>query len=147
MIVDEMAGMNYLIKPNNSRYGFVKMQAGLAFYSLDGNADLKNEDNSFLVLSQVPRENGTAQSFAETALESTLRNGFTNPVVKNKGFLTINGNPAYEMEVECILKGKPVTVYIAVVTKEQTAVMVQGVAKKKSPKPFQGLKILQMRFW
>lgn len=140
MAVDEMAGMNYSIKPNDSRYRFLKMQAGLAFYSLDGNADLKNEDNSFLVLSQVPRENGTAQSFAESALESTLRNGFTNPVIKSKGFLTINGNPAYEMEVECILKGKPVTVYIAVVNKEQTAVMVQGVAKKNIAETITGFK-------
>ena len=140
MVVDEMAGMSYSIKPNDSRYRFLKMQAGLAFYSLDGNADLKNEDNSFLVLSQVPRENGTAQSFAETALESTLRNGFTNPVIKSKGFLTINGNPAYEMKVECILKGKPVTVYIAVVNKEQTAVMVQGVAKKKIAETITGFK-------
>jgi len=140
MVVDEMAGMNYSIKPNDSRYRFLKMQAGLAFYSLDGNADLKNEDNSFLVLSQVPRENETAQSFAEAALESTLRNGFTNPVIKSTGFLTINGNPAYEMEVECILKGRPVTVYIAVVNKEQTAVMVQGVVKKNIAETINGFK-------
>ncbi len=140
LVVDEMAGMNYSVKPNDSRYEFVKIQAGLAFYSKDGNADLKNEDNSFLVLSQVPRENGTAQVFAETALESTLRNGFTDPVIRSKGFLTINGNPAYEMEVDCILKGKPVTVFIAVVTKEQTAVMVQGVDKKKNTETISAFK-------
>ena len=140
LVVDEMAGMNYTIKPNESRYKYLKTQAGLAFYSLDGNADLKNEDNNFLVVSQVPREIGTAQSFAETALESTLRNGFSNPTIKSKGFLTINENSAYEMEVSCILKGKPVTIYIAVVTKAETAIMLQGVDKKNSSETIKGFK-------
>lgn len=141
LVVDEMAGLNYSIKPNDSRYKYLKTQAGLNFYSLDGNADLKNDDNTFLVLSQVPRENGTAQSFAEIALESTLRNGFSNPTIKSKGFLTINNNSAYEMEVGCTLKGKPVTVYIAVVTKDQTAVMVEGMAKRNSSETIAGFKV------
>lgn len=140
MMIDEMAGMNYTIKPNESRYKYLKMQAGMAFYSLDGNADLKNVDNTFLVLSQVPRENGTAQSFAETSLESVLRNGFSNPVIKSKGFLTINNNSAYEMEVECMLKGKPVAVYIVAVIKDRTAVMLQGLAKKNIAETIAGFK-------
>lgn len=140
MVVDEMAGMNYTIKSNESRYKYLKIQAGLAFYSLDGKADLKNDDIPFLVLSQVPRENASAESFAETALESTLRNGFSNHSIKSKGFLTINNNSAYEMEVACILKGKPVTVYIAVVTKDRTAVMIQGVAKKNIAETITGFK-------
>lgn len=140
MVIDEMAGMKYTIKPNESRYKYLKMQAGVAFYSLDGNADLKNDDNTFLVLSQVPRENDSPQSIAEKSLESILRNGFSNPTIKSKGFLTINNNSAYEMEVDCTLKGKPVTVYIAVVTKEQTAVMVQGVARKNITETIAGFK-------
>lgn len=140
MVVDEMAGMNYTIKPNESRYKYLKMQAGLVFYSLDGNADLKNDDITFLALSQVQRENGSAQSFTETALASTLRNGFSNPSIKSKGFLNINNNSAYEMEVACILKDKPVTVYIAVVTKDRTAVVVQGLAKKNIAETITGFK-------
>lgn len=93
----------------------------------------------------MPRENASAESFAETALESTLRNGFSNHSIKSKGFLTINNNSAYEMEVACMLKGKPVILYIAVVTKDRTAVMVQGVAKKILPKPLQASKILRMQ--
>ena len=78
--------------------------------------------------------------FAETALESTLRNGFSNHSIKSKGFLTINNNSAYEMEVACMLKGKPVILYIAVVTKDRTAVMVQGVAKKNIAETITGFK-------
>lgn len=140
MVVDEMAGMNYSIKPNDSRYKYLKMQAGLAIYSLDGNADLKNDDITFLVLSQVPRENASAEALAETALASTLRNGFTNPSVKRKGFLTINNNSAYEMEVECMSKGQSVTVYIVAVVKENTAITVQGLAKYDIEKTISGFK-------
>lgn len=140
IVVDETAGLNYSILPNESRYKFLKMQAGLALYSLDGNPNLKNDDITFLVLSQVPRENENAQLFAETALASTLRNGFSNPSVKSKGFLTIHNNSAYEMEVGCILTGKPVTVYIAVLTRDRTAVVVQGMVKKNIAETIAGFK-------
>ncbi|MBK8142332.1 MAG: hypothetical protein IPN39_08345 [Chitinophagaceae bacterium] len=44
------------------------------------------------------------------------------------------------MEVACMLKGKPVILYIAVVTKDRTAVMVQGVAKKNIAETITGFK-------
>lgn len=140
MMVNEMAGMKYSIKPNDSRYQYLKTQAGVNLYSLDGKADLKNDDVTFLVVSQIPRDNASAQSFAETALESTLRNGFSSPSVKSKGFLTINDNSAYEMEVDCMLKGKPATIYIVVVTKDRTALLVQGMAKKNIAETMKGFK-------
>lgn len=140
MVVDEMAGMNYSVKPNESKFQYVKIQAGFAFYSLEGQADLKNDATPYLVVSQVPRANDSPQSFAETSLEAILRNGFTNPVIKSKGFLTINDNSAYEMEVVCTLKGRPVTVYIVVIVKDNIAIMVQGVAKNNIEATLAGFK-------
>lgn len=137
MIVDAQAGLNYSILPNESGYQYLKTNAGLAIYSLNGKADLSIP---YVVVSQIPRQNGSPQSFAETSLESVLRNGFANPIVKSKGFLTINGNSAYEMEVECILKGRTVSVYIMVVAKESTAVMVQGLAKSNIKETLKGFK-------
>lgn len=140
VVVNVQAGLNYSILPNESGYQYLKTEAGLAFYSLDGSSDLKTGTTPYVIVSQIPRQKGSPQSFAETSLESVLRNGFTNPVVKSKGFLTINENSAYEIEVQCLLKGQAVTIYIMVVVKESTAVMVQGLAKNNIQETLKGFK-------
>lgn len=129
LVVDKMAGLNYSILPNESGYEYLKTEGGLAFYSEGGSNNLKNDNASFLLVAQVPREKGSAKAFAESILEATMRQNFENPDVLHEGPATINGNDAYEMEVEASLKGKLVRLYIAAIVKEKTTIQIQAIAK------------------
>lgn len=138
--VDALAGLEFTILQNESRYQYLKTEAGLVIYSLDGKTDIKTDNTPFIVIAQTPRENASAKALAETAIQSTLKQNFKKPEILSEGFLTINNNNAYEMQVGATLNGKYTKIFLVTIVKNNIALMVQGMAKSNIEQTIAGYK-------
>ena len=127
---DPFATAAFTLNDSKSVFKFAKSSAGLFMYSIGG-VDKQSYDNEpFIIVTTLPKDQSTTVKAVSEALVSGLeRNGLTDKELKNISTKAVNGQPAYETEVYCKMEGKNSLIYQLVVAGKDKIVAIQGIAK------------------
>lgn len=124
---DPLANAPFQLDISHSPFRFYKAVGGLYVYSLGGE---DSPDNSAPVLTVTPLpsdEASTPEAMKDIVLESMERNGMTDIKLRNASTTKVSGYDAYEMDVYCLVKGKPGVFYELFIVGNGKAITVQGI--------------------
>jgi len=128
--IDPFATANFTVSDSVSKFKFHEYNANLYTYTLDG-VDITGDENApLLMITQFPKETPvTAKDQAYIFLNKAVEYGLTVRDIKSEITSKINGNDAYQVDVYGTLKGKNCAFYFCAITKDDKAVVIEGIAK------------------
>lgn len=129
-IIDPFATATFSLDDTVSKFKFFQYNANTYLYSVGGVDNNDDKNTTAVIVSQFPKESTTSvKSIADMMILKAREYGLSNIEVKNVSTQPINGYDTYEVEVYGEMEGSRSLIYYCIVAKEETAIVVQGIAK------------------
>ena len=129
--IDPFETANFTLDEKVSKFKFFQYNANLYVYTIDGIENQNDNEAPVILVSQLPKDNTmTASSIGEMMIIKAQQYGLTNLEFKNTTRDRINRYETYQTEVYGQMQGKYSLLFYSVVTKDDKAIVIQGISKK-----------------
>jgi hypothetical protein len=128
--IDPFEAANFSLDDQHSDFKFFQYNINSYVYTKGGVDNKTDADAPFLTITQMPMEKGAnVKLIGESIVSKMQQYGLTNIEIRNETEEGVNGYEAYQSEIHGSMKGKPCAIYQCIVTKDDKAFSIQGIAK------------------
>ncbi len=139
--VDPFASTFFSIDDSNSELKFAQSNASMFMYTIGGATD-NIQEQPFLMIIPVPFDQSSKpKESAQSMIASLKEKGYSDVKTISSSSEKINGYVAYETLSSGNMAGKPVNLFITVITKGENQLIIQAMhpGTDFDPKPFRNL--------
>ncbi len=129
--IDPFETANFSLNEQGSKFKFLHYNSNIYIYTIGGIEDTTDADAPMIIVTQLPKDTTiTTKSLADMMIAKAQQYGLTNPQTKNESTEKINGYDSYHAEVYGQIDGKDALIYYCAISKDEKAIVFQGIAKK-----------------
>ena len=130
MKVDYLDLAYFKVEKNKSVFKFAKASANMFLYSKGGVVKDSYKEESMIMILPLPSDNTTLtkDKIAQSLITGLTQNSFVVIEEKNIQTSPVNGFDAYEIEVSGFMKGQKALLYLLVLTQNNQAIGIEGIA-------------------
>ena len=132
--VDPFATAPFVLDDRNAKFKFLKFAANMYLYTPRTPNGNEQENAPAITVMVLPNDPSTSLSAMADLMVKTLgKYGLTNPDVRNKKAVQVNGKEGIECEIYGLMQDRKALFYQLVVRGPNNSVLVQGIVPEQLP--------------